>query len=82
MALGNSRSNENQNGFHALTFDNSLLRQDERMDQKLKPQSDATLESEARRKAAVRRTAWIVAAIAAAFFIASLVQGHLAHIPR
>ena len=52
------------------------------MDQKLKPQCDATLESEARRKAGARRTAWIVAAIAVAFFIASLVQGHFAHIPR
>jgi hypothetical protein len=33
-----------------------------------------------RRRAGVRRTAWIFAAIAAAFFIASLVHGHLDHI--
>ncbi|MBN8736400.1 MAG: hypothetical protein J0H27_09040 [Xanthomonadales bacterium] len=36
----------------------------------------------ARRKAGARRTAWIIAAIAAAFFIASLVQGHLVGIPH
>jgi hypothetical protein len=41
--------------------------------------ADAAL---ARRKAASRRTAWIIAALALAFFIASLVQGHLAHIPH
>lgn len=52
------------------------------MDQKPKPQRDVALESEARRKAAARRTAWIVAAIAVAFFVASLVQGHFVHIPR
>lgn len=52
------------------------------MDQKPKPQRDVALESEARRKAAARRTAWIVAAIAVAFFVASLVQGHFGHIPR
>lgn len=36
----------------------------------------------ARRKAASRRTAWIVGALALAFFIASLVEGHLSHIPH
>ena len=34
------------------------------------------------RQAGARRTAWILAAIAIGFFIASLVQGHLAHIPH
>ena len=36
----------------------------------------------ARRKARARRTAWIIAAIAIAFFIASLLQGHFAGIPN
>ncbi len=40
------------------------------------------LDALARRKTGARRTAWIIAAIAIAFFIASLVQGHLAHIPH
>ncbi len=35
-----------------------------------------------RRKAAARRTAWIIAAIAIAFFVASLVQGHFTGIPN
>jgi hypothetical protein len=43
---------------------------------------DVAMEMQARRKAASRRTAWIIAALALAFFIASLVQGHLAHIPH
>lgn len=47
-----------------------------------KSQSDDAIEALARRKAKARRTAWIIAAIAIAFFIASLVQGHLAHIPQ
>ena len=36
----------------------------------------------ARRKAGARRTAWIIAAIAFAFFIASLLQGHFVGIPN
>lgn len=47
-----------------------------------KSREDEVIEELARRKAGARRTAWIIAAIAVAFFIASLVQGHLAHIPR
>ncbi|HET7561164.1 MAG TPA: hypothetical protein VFJ87_02150 [Rhodanobacteraceae bacterium] len=38
--------------------------------------ADAAMEALARRKAASRRTAWIIGAIAVAFFIASLVHGH------
>lgn len=44
--------------------------------------ADAAADALARRQAGARRTAWIIAVIAAAFFIASLVQGHLVHIPR
>ena len=44
-------------------------------------QADAAMEALARSKAGARRTAWIIGAIAIAFFIASLVQGHLVHIP-
>ncbi|MGH8114232.1 MAG: hypothetical protein ACREPS_04145 [Rhodanobacteraceae bacterium] len=47
-----------------------------------KSQSDEAIEALERRKAKARRTAWIIAAIAIAFFISSLLQGHLAHIPR
>ena len=36
----------------------------------------------ARRKAGARRTAWIIAAIAIAFFIASLLHGHFVGIPN
>ena len=35
-----------------------------------------------RRKAGARRTAWIIGGIALAFFIASLIQGHLIGIPN
>ncbi|MGH8146821.1 MAG: cytochrome oxidase small assembly protein [Rhodanobacteraceae bacterium] len=48
----------------------------ERMDEKQKTQADAVMDELERRKAASRRTAWIIAAIAIAFFIASLVHGH------
>ncbi len=44
--------------------------------------ADAAMDELARRKAGARRTAWIIAAIAAAFFIASLVQGHFTGIPN
>ncbi len=59
-----------------------MLRRDKRVDEKQKTQADEAMDELERRKAGARRTAWIIAAIAAAFFIASLVQGHLAHIPR
>jgi hypothetical protein len=49
-----------------------MLRIDEKIELSEKPVQDDL----ARRRAGARRTAWIVAAIAAAFFIASLVQGH------
>lgn len=44
-------------------------------------QADKAADALARRQTGARRTAWIIAAIAVAFFIASLVQGHLAGIP-
>ena len=66
---------------HGLAFHNSMRRQSEQVNEKLKPQTDASFDAEARRKAGARRTAWIVGAIAAGFFIASLLQGHFFHIP-
>ena len=36
----------------------------------------------AQRKARARRTAWIIAAIAIAFFVASLLHGHFVGIPN
>jgi hypothetical protein len=62
-----------------------MLRMDERASLNEKPvrePADAAISALARRKAGARRTAWIVAAIAAAFFIASLVQGHFVGIPN
>ncbi|HEU0277615.1 MAG TPA: hypothetical protein VFQ95_07340 [Rhodanobacteraceae bacterium] len=50
--------------------------------QAMQDRADAALEELDQRKAGARRTAWIIAAIAAAFFIASLFQGHFAHIPH
>jgi predicted anti-sigma-YlaC factor YlaD len=47
-----------------------------------KPPVDEAMRETGRRKAAARRTAWIVAAIAIAFFIAALVQGHFTGIPN
>jgi len=44
-------------------------------------QPDAAMDMQVRRKAASRRTAWIIGALALAFFIASLVQGHFSQIP-
>ena len=69
-------------GIPVLTFHNSKFRHDQRVDEKKQSKTDAALDAEARRKAGARRTAWIIAAIAAAFFIASLVQGHFAGIPN
>ena len=40
------------------------------------------LDELAQRKARARRTAWIIAAIAIAFFVASLLQGHFVGIPN
>ncbi|TAN05918.1 MAG: hypothetical protein EPN38_09795 [Rhodanobacteraceae bacterium] len=42
-----------------------------------KPSVDEALRAAERRKASARRTAWIIAGIAIAFFVASLVHGHL-----
>ncbi len=67
---------------HVLTFHNSKLRPDKRVDEKQKPGVEAADVADARRKAGARRTAWIIAALAAAFIIASLVQGHLVGIPH
>lgn len=53
-----------------------MLRTSEQVGEKSEPATDAAMHALARRKAASRRTAWIIAAIAAAFFIASLVHGH------
>jgi hypothetical protein len=50
--------------------------------QAMQDRADAALDGLDRRKAGARRTAWIIAAIAVAFFIASLLQGHFAHIPH
>lgn len=49
---------------------------------KQKAQADKAADALARRQTSARRTAWIIGAIAIAFFIASLVQGHLSQIPR
>ncbi|HJR10944.1 MAG TPA: hypothetical protein VJ823_05975 [Rhodanobacteraceae bacterium] len=55
-----------------------MLRTDEKIELNEKPAADGL----ARRKAGARRTAWIIAAIAIVFFIASLLQGHFAGIPN
>lgn len=55
---------------------------DRRDGQRDSPTERAVQDDLARRKAAARRTAWIVGLIAAALFIASLVQGHLSQIPH
>jgi hypothetical protein len=43
--------------------------------------ADAALDEIERRRTGARRTAWIIGALALAFFIASLVQGHFSQIP-
>jgi hypothetical protein len=61
-----------------------MLRTNEQVDAE-KPaqdQADAAMDALTHRKTGARRTAWIIGAIAAAFFIASLVQGHFAGIPH
>jgi hypothetical protein len=55
-----------------------MLRADEKIDLNEKPAPNEI----ARRRAGARRTAWIIGALALAFFIASLVQGHFSHIPH
>gem|GEM_PF-898401 len=69
-----------------LTFHNSKLRRNQRVDEKPKSNTDTAqdraTEAEAQRRAGARRTAWIIGAVAVALFIASLVQGHLSHIPH
>ena len=47
-----------------------------------KPSIDEAMRALERRKAAARRTAWILVAIVIAFFVASLVQGHFFGIPN
>jgi len=42
--------------------------------------ADAALNGIERRRAGARRTAWIIGALATAFFIAALVQGHFSQI--
>ncbi|HEX5488618.1 MAG TPA: hypothetical protein VFX04_05680 [Rhodanobacteraceae bacterium] len=60
-----------------------MLRPSEQIDEETRAgENDAAAEALARRKTGARRTAWIIGVIAVAFFIASLVQGHLVHIPR
>lgn len=55
-----------------------MLQTHEKMALNTKPAPDDLV----RRKAGARRTAWIIAAIAIAFFIASLVHGHFVGIPN
>lgn len=47
-----------------------------------KPSLDEAMRAAERRHANAVRTAWIVAAIAVAFFVASLIHGHLVGIPN
>jgi hypothetical protein len=54
-----------------------MLRTNEKIDLNAKP---ALHEIERRRNGA-RRTAWIIGAIAAAFFVAALLEGHFSQIP-
>ena len=55
-----------------------MLQANEKVSLNEKPAPDAL----AQRKARARRTAWIIAAIAIAFFVASLLQGHFVGIPN
>jgi hypothetical protein len=54
---------------------------EETLEASTQDQAGAVMDALAHRKSGARRTAWIIGAIAIAFFIASLVQGHLFHIP-
>jgi hypothetical protein len=53
-----------------------------RTDEKVEVSEKAAPDDLARRKAGARRTAWIIAAIAVAFFVASLLHGHFVGIPN
>jgi hypothetical protein len=53
-----------------------------RTDEKIGLGEKRTPDDLARRKAGARRTAWIIAAIAIAIFIASLLHGHFVGIPN
>ncbi len=53
-----------------------------RADEKIEMKEKQALDEIAHRKTGARRTAWIIGALALAFFIASLVEGHLSHIPH
>ena len=55
-----------------------MLQTNEKVSLNEKPAPDEL----AQRKARARRTAWIIAAIAIAFFVASLLQGHFVGIPN
>ena len=77
--MGNSSTTSD---IRVLTFNKSMLRRDKQIGEKHDSAEDAARNELERRKAAARRTAWIIAAIAVAFFIASLVQGHFAGIPN
>ena len=55
-----------------------MLRTHENIQLNEKPAPDEL----AQRKARARRTAWIIAAIAIAFFVASLLHGHFVGIPN
>ncbi len=55
-----------------------MLQTNEKVSLNEKPALDGL----AQRKARARRTAWIIAAIAIAFFVASLLQGHFVGIPN
>jgi len=59
-----------------------MLRTSEQIGVEQSAQDRAAAAAEAHRKAGARRTAWIIGAIAVAFFLASLVQGHFSHIPH
>ena len=90
--IGNSNTNSAIRGltFHnsalrqnpRTTFHKSMLRKSEQIDEAPESAADVAVDAIERRKAGARRTAWILAAIAAGFFIASLFEGHFVQIPH
>ena len=54
----------------------------QRDDGQPKPSVDEAMRAAERRHANAVRTAWIIALVAVAFFVASLVQGHFVGIPN
>ncbi len=56
---------------------NSMFHTSEKIDLNAK----TALDEIERRRNGARRTAWIIGALALAFFIAALVQGHFSQIP-